>query len=217
MADEFVTYRGKKYAVKKGKLELRFKKMTDISEIEGLENLTNLKTLILDHNKLTEIKELEYLTFLEELDIRHNQISELKGLEHLANLEKLYIAGNPLPENEKNFEKTAKKNAQEVVRYCAEKAGLSAPTVPPVMTPVETTEGAASPSFSDVSAAPSAAMRTCPSCGFAIEEEDMLFCPNCGTALASTATPTAAKTCPSCGFASEEEDMLFCANCGTKL
>ena len=40
---EFVTLKGKKIKVEKGKLVLLHKGFKDLAEIEGLENLTNLK------------------------------------------------------------------------------------------------------------------------------------------------------------------------------
>ncbi|MFX1520481.1 MAG: leucine-rich repeat domain-containing protein, partial [Promethearchaeota archaeon] len=142
MTDEFVIYRGKKYKVKKGTLEIRFKKVPDISEIEGLESLTDLKELILDHNKIREIKGLDHLKNLKELDLRHNEITEIRGLENLTNLKKVYLSGNPLCEEEKYLEKVGKKGAQEVVRYCQERTSLDIEKAPvpgvtePVLTPV---------------------------------------------------------------------------------
>jgi len=90
MTNGFVTIRGKNYQVKKGKLEIRFKKIRDISEIQGLGNLTTLQELILDHNKLKDIHGLENLVQLRVLDLRFNEITELKGLEYLTNLQKLW-------------------------------------------------------------------------------------------------------------------------------
>lgn len=100
MAREYVTYKGRRYYVKNGKLELRLKKISDITEIKGLENLTNLERLILDHNKITEIKGLENLIALRELDLRFN----------------------PIRYDEKHLVDTGLRNPQVIVRYCQEKA-----------------------------------------------------------------------------------------------
>jgi len=43
MEREFVTYKGKRYLIKDNALDLSDLGITDIDEIKGLENLTNLK------------------------------------------------------------------------------------------------------------------------------------------------------------------------------
>jgi len=74
-------------------LYLRAKKLTDV---KGLENLTQLKTLYLNDNQLTSVKGLEKLTKLEVLylyknpDLTKAQIDELKKA-----LPKCAIASNP--------------------------------------------------------------------------------------------------------------------------
>ena len=57
-----------------------------ISEIKGLDNLTNLIYLDLKHNQIPEIKGLEHLQSLKRLNLMGNQISEIKGLESLKRL-----------------------------------------------------------------------------------------------------------------------------------
>ena len=71
---------GEKYEVKDGELNLVAREIVDISEIEGLSELTNLKALILRYNQITEIKGLENLNNLQELDLSENKIKEIKGL-----------------------------------------------------------------------------------------------------------------------------------------
>ncbi|MFX1519835.1 MAG: leucine-rich repeat domain-containing protein, partial [Promethearchaeota archaeon] len=83
--------------VKNDTLDLSYKGITDVSEIVGLKNLTNLK----------------------ELDLSYNEISEINGLGYLTNLQKLSLSGNPIKEDERHL---LKKNAQEVVKYCHKKA-----------------------------------------------------------------------------------------------
>jgi len=98
-----VIYKGKKYKVKRDRftgltLRLSKKGIVDISEIEGLDALSKLETLILENNQITEIKGLENLTNLEELNLNINLISEIKGLEKLTNLQTLYLNGNKITE-----------------------------------------------------------------------------------------------------------------------
>jgi len=99
-----VVYKGEELKVKDGlpiTLDLSFRMIKDISEIEGLENLTSLQVL----------------------DLSNNYISEIKGLETLTNLEKLYLGGNPIY---KNLEKVIakKKKLSEMTRGEREKAGV---------------------------------------------------------------------------------------------
>ncbi len=137
----FVTVRGENYYVDDDKLSLWGIKLTNIAEIKGLENFINLKSLKLSANRITtiskldqlkdlqklelnenkirEINGLENLTNLKELDLSGNQIEEIKGLENLINLEKLDLFGNPIREYETHL---IDRSAQEVVKYCQEKA-----------------------------------------------------------------------------------------------
>lgn len=91
----YVSYKGKEFKVKKNKLSLKKEGITDISEIEGLESLTNLIELNLSNNKIAEIKALNNLTSLENFNLSRNQISEIKGLEKLTNLKILNLSINP--------------------------------------------------------------------------------------------------------------------------
>jgi len=106
-----VTYKGKKYKVKTGKkkrkgvpehivtsLNLSRKKITDISEIKGLENLTQLEWLYLEKNSISEINGLENLTQLEWLNLEKNSISKIGGLENLTQLKFLKLNNNSISE-----------------------------------------------------------------------------------------------------------------------
>jgi hypothetical protein len=75
-------------------LDLSGKKIKDISEIEGLDTLTDLQVLNLSDNQIVEIKGLEYLINLIELDLSNNYIKEIKGLNHLIRLKKLNLKNN---------------------------------------------------------------------------------------------------------------------------
>ena len=140
----FVEYRGKTRKVKKlvgggFQLDLSGKKITNISQIKGLDQLTDLiildlsynniseihgldslkdlKKLDLDGNKITEIKGLDNLTKLETLNLGQNNINELKGLQKLENLKHLRLRQNPVTEwMETNF--GTRYYEQGVVEYC---------------------------------------------------------------------------------------------------
>ena len=69
-----------------------------ITEIKGLESLTNLQLLWLDNNSIAEIKGLEFLTNIQELYLSNNKISDIKGLKSLTNLQELYLSCNSITE-----------------------------------------------------------------------------------------------------------------------
>ncbi len=81
MPNDFVIVKGKKSNIRDNTLFLFNKGITDIAEIEGLENLTNIKTLRLGDN----------------------QIKEIKGLENLEQLQMILLRDNPIKEEEKNL------------------------------------------------------------------------------------------------------------------
>jgi len=96
LLDEFVTIKGKKWYVYDSELDLYESGIGDISEIKGLENLTNLQLLQLQENGIEEIKGLENLTNLKRLYLLDNSITEIKGLENLTNLEVLNLSSNEI-------------------------------------------------------------------------------------------------------------------------
>lgn len=97
---EYVTYKGKKiWVIEYGVLNLNGMGIKDINEIKGLNKLTNLLTLNLEHNKISEIKGLDSLHKLGTLNLNNNQISEIKGIENLKSLINLRLANNPIPKN----------------------------------------------------------------------------------------------------------------------
>jgi Ca2+/Na+ antiporter len=93
-----VEYWGKEYKVKKREglltLNLSNKGIKDIIEIKGLNLLTDLEVLKLDHNELTEIKGLDALKSLKKLDLSNNKIKKIEGLEQLINLIGLNLERN---------------------------------------------------------------------------------------------------------------------------
>jgi len=99
---KYVTLRGKKYLPYYGKLDMSQLGITDINEIEEIENLNNyflpLDELDLKMNMITEIKGLEKLTTLRGLYLSRNKITEIKGLNKLTNLETLSLDNNNISE-----------------------------------------------------------------------------------------------------------------------
>jgi len=98
-----VTYRGKKFKVKKVKgsglhLNLRKKKIEDISQISGLDEHSDLVSLNLDENQITEITGLSNLRDLRVLSLSDNQIIEITGLSNLRNLRVLSLSNNKIAE-----------------------------------------------------------------------------------------------------------------------
>jgi len=67
-----------------------------ITDLTGLENCTDLTTLILGHNEISDISALVGLTNLEDLVLSGNQIGDIHALADLTNLEKLYLQNNPI-------------------------------------------------------------------------------------------------------------------------
>ena len=73
-------------------LDLEDNQLTDVT---GLENLTQLESLNLHFNQLTDVKGLVKLTQLTKLGLHDNKLTDVKGLEKLTKLEVLALSGNP--------------------------------------------------------------------------------------------------------------------------
>lgn len=96
---EYVTYKRRVCIFMiNGRLNMRKCRIEDISEIEGLNLLKDLKRLDLSYNQISEIKGLEDLENLEFLGLINNRISEIKGLEKLKNLITLFLQDNQITE-----------------------------------------------------------------------------------------------------------------------
>jgi Leucine-rich repeat (LRR) protein len=65
-----------------------------IDNIEVLSNLPRLKSLFLFNNCITSLKGIEALTQLEQLYVQYNQITSIKPIEQLVNLKEFYINDN---------------------------------------------------------------------------------------------------------------------------
>lgn len=67
-----------------------------ITDVTPLAGLTNLRTLILNQNRIADISPLAGLVNLGELDIHHNQIRDVSALAGMTRLWRLAIRENPI-------------------------------------------------------------------------------------------------------------------------
>lgn len=81
-------------------LKALFLQGNEISKIEGLEGLHDLRELVLDRNKIKSISEISFLNQwnLQELHIEENRIRELTHLHTLEHLQRLYLGSNRVQE-----------------------------------------------------------------------------------------------------------------------
>lgn len=68
----------------------------NISNVSGIQNLTNLIHLDLSFNKIDNIEPIRGLTSLVDLHLNSNQIDNIKPLSGLTNLIGLYLGSNPI-------------------------------------------------------------------------------------------------------------------------
>ena len=94
----YVILEEEKHEVKSGKLDLHSKDIEDISEVFGLDSLSQLQVLYFNRNKIKEIKGLEKLKKLRVLELSNNFITEIKGLKALDNLQWLILRNNQIVE-----------------------------------------------------------------------------------------------------------------------
>ena len=71
----------------------------EISEISGLENLTNLRELCLLGNNIKQISGLNHCTNLGKLDLSMNPIAKIEGLENLDKLHTLILEDTDIPKD----------------------------------------------------------------------------------------------------------------------
>jgi hypothetical protein len=71
-----------------------FLEMHEISKIEGLNRLPNLRILALGANRIEEISGLEEAPGLEVLSLTQNRITRIKGLEPVVGLKELHLGRN---------------------------------------------------------------------------------------------------------------------------
>ena len=77
-------------------LEVLYLQNNQLTSVKGLEKLTQLKGLLLSNNQLTNVKGLEKLTQLKWLELHKNQLTDVKGLEKLTQLTILRVDDNQL-------------------------------------------------------------------------------------------------------------------------
>lgn len=80
-------------------LSTLFKANNKISSLSGLENLTGLEHLNLQHNEVSSVEEISKLTNLVQLDLSFNSIDafeEVTKINQLETIRKLAFQGNPV-------------------------------------------------------------------------------------------------------------------------
>jgi len=92
-----------------------------IRKLKGLDNLRNLKALVLYYNEISKLENLSQLINLKELYMDGNQISIIEGLGSLDKLRKISLWKNNIPSEV--FDKFRQIDedeiiAQKVLEYC---------------------------------------------------------------------------------------------------
>jgi len=95
---KYVTHEGNQYPVRTKSLTLQKKNISNITDIQGLEKLFQLKKLDLSHNQITSMKGIEHLVNLRVLKLSNNRIHEIGYLQNLRKLKKVYLNKNQLEE-----------------------------------------------------------------------------------------------------------------------
>ncbi len=80
----------------KNLLTLRLSDNQYITDVTPLAGLTNLRTLILNQNRIADVSPLAGLVNLQELDIHHNEIRDVSPLSGMTKLWRLAIRENPI-------------------------------------------------------------------------------------------------------------------------
>ena len=93
---DYVEHNGEITHIKNNELSLKGREIKDITQIKGLNRLTNLTSLNLEDNEIQEITGLNNLISLEKLYLTDNQIREIDGLSNLKNLKTLALGKNQI-------------------------------------------------------------------------------------------------------------------------
>ena len=95
---EFVEHNGKKFPLIQGILYLNYSEILDLTEIEGLEKLTSLRTLILDYKEISSLPEsIGNLISLQKLSLRFVKLTTLpESIGDLTSLQVLSLDHNKL-------------------------------------------------------------------------------------------------------------------------
>lgn len=77
-------------------LKALFLQGNDISKVEGMEGLQDLRELVLDRNKIKSLGDTSFLNQwnLVELHMEENRLRDLSHLQYLENLQRLYVGSN---------------------------------------------------------------------------------------------------------------------------
>jgi len=91
-----VVFKGTKYEVINGKLQLRKLGIKNLNEIEKLFDLKSIISLDLSYNKIEDTNDFKFLPKLKVLNLCHNKLKNLNGIAQLKNLEVLRVFGNKI-------------------------------------------------------------------------------------------------------------------------
>ncbi|XP_041469372.1 leucine-rich repeat-containing protein 9-like isoform X1 [Lytechinus variegatus] len=77
-------------------LKALFLQGNDISKVEGMDGLQDLRELVLDRNKIKSVGEGSFINQwnLVELHLEENRLRDLSNLQYLENLQRLYVGSN---------------------------------------------------------------------------------------------------------------------------
>jgi Leucine-rich repeat (LRR) protein len=91
-------------------LQILYCDYNQLTSLEGIENLINLQILYCDYNQLTSLEGIENLSNLETLSCRNNRLTNLEGIENLINLKILYCYNNNFSNEYKEYLRNYCKN-----------------------------------------------------------------------------------------------------------
>lgn len=96
----FVVFKGKKFEVKGLELTINNENIEKMSDIEGLEDLSNITLLDLSNNEIQEIGDLSNLSKLNTLYLTNNKIKKIENLDKIPGLISLKLSNNQISEIE---------------------------------------------------------------------------------------------------------------------
>ncbi|NVM54294.1 MAG: leucine-rich repeat domain-containing protein [Candidatus Helarchaeota archaeon] len=78
LSNQFVMYQNKRFYVWNGSLLLKGEGITDINQIKGFRDISDIQILDLGSNEISEIKNLDHLTTLKKLSFQSNKITKIE-------------------------------------------------------------------------------------------------------------------------------------------
>jgi Leucine-rich repeat (LRR) protein len=112
----FLTWLKRKYKNSWKKIKEIDCSNNNLTSLEGIENLRNLRILDCSNNNLTSIEGIENLRNLTHLYCYHNNLTSLKGIENLRNLRILHCYNNNFSNDYKNYLKKHCKENKIILR-----------------------------------------------------------------------------------------------------